>query len=135
MPGTPRQEGFIYLLHWQDRTGRVEHYVGWTTDLEARLKQHFSQCGGCPTTRGYRRQGMGGRLVRLWRGTMQGERFLQQSLLFPTDCPVCAGRAVRDVACEGWIDYEVISGSPDGPSCSTNALTSFGDSWIKLKKV
>ena len=106
MPGTRRQAGFIYLLHWQDRKGRVEHYVGWTTDLEGRLKQHFSQCGGCPTTRRYRRQGMGGRLVRLWEGTMQAERLLQQTLTFPPDCPVCSGRAVRDVACEGWVDAE-----------------------------
>jgi hypothetical protein len=104
MPGRLQREGFLYLLHWQDRTGRVEHYIGWTTDLEARLKQHFSQSGGCPTTRRYRREGMGGRLARLWKGTMQGERWLQQTLLFPTDCPVCAGTAVREVACEGWID-------------------------------
>ena len=106
MPGTRRQAGFIYLLHWQDRKGRVEHYIGWTTHLEGRLKQHFSDSGGCPTTRGYRRAGMGGRFVRLWEGTMQAERLLQQTLLFPKDCPLCSGRAVREVACEGWIDTE-----------------------------
>ena len=104
MPVTSRQEGFIYLLHWQDRTGRVQHYVGWTTRLETRLKQHFSPNGGCPTTRCYRRQGMGGRLVRLWQGTMREERYLQQSLRFPGDCPVCAGMSVREVACEGRVD-------------------------------
>lgn len=96
--------GFLYLLHWRDRSGRVEHYIGWTQNLEARMKAHSSASGGCPTTRRFRRTGMRGRLVRLWRGTTRGERRLQQTLTFPLDCPLCCGREVDTVPCEGYID-------------------------------
>src|SRR5438128_566262 len=104
--------GFIYLLHWRNREGRVEHYVGWTQDLEARLKAHCSDSGGCPTTRQYRQAGMRGVLVRLWRGNVWGERKLQQTLDFPDDCPVCCGRKAEPVACEGWVAAD---SSPPGP--------------------
>ncbi len=104
--------GFIYLLHWRGPGGRVEHYVGWTRNLEARLKCHFSDRGGCPTTRRYRRGGMRGRFVRLWRGTMWGERKLQQTLEFPRDCPVCRGERIEHVACEGWVEADA---APTGP--------------------
>jgi len=101
-------EGFIYLLHWRHRTGRVEHYIGWTRDLEARMRAHASGSGGCPTTRGYRRAGMRGRLVRLWRGTMSDERTLQQTLTFPLDCPICCGTDIDTVRCEGKIDTDTL---------------------------
>jgi hypothetical protein len=107
LPDSPSPpEGFIYLLHWYHRSGRVEHYIGWTQDLEARLKAHYSGSGGCPTTRRYRRASMRGKLVRLWRGTMWGERKLQQALSFPLDCPVCRGHSVETVPCEGRIEAE-----------------------------
>ncbi len=95
------REGFIYLLHWCSRNGSVEHYVGWTQDLEARLKAHYSDSGGCPTTRRHRRAGMRGTLVRLWRGTTVGERWLQQTLVFPVDCPICCSHEIETVRCEG----------------------------------
>src|SRR5687768_6901668 len=104
--------GFIYLLHWYDRKGRIEHYVGWTSVLEARLKAHYGDAGGCPTTRKYRRAGMRGRLVRLWRGTVWGERTLQQTLDFPEDCPLCRGEVMENIPCEGWIEADC---SPTGP--------------------
>lgn len=106
MPCNSQTEGFVYLLHWTHRSGRVEHYIGWTSDLEARLKCHYSGSGGCPTTRRFRRAGMRGRLVRLWRGTLSGERTLQQTLTFPADCPVCCGREIDTVRCEGRIPAE-----------------------------
>lgn len=104
--------GHIYLLHFQDRKGRVEHYVGWTRHLEARLYRHFSGSGGCPTTTRYRRQGLRGRMVRLWEGTQWGERLLQQTLEFPQDCPVCCGREIENVTCEGWLAVDT---APTGP--------------------
>lgn len=113
-------DGFIYLLHWRDRDGRVEHYVGWTQDLEARLKAHFSDSGGCPTTRRYRKAGMRGALARLWRGTIWGERLLQQTLEFPQNCPICCGGTVGPVACEGWIQADA---SPPGPLKPWNRCT------------
>ena len=97
----PLPDGFVYLLHWQHRSGRIEHYVGWTQDLETRLKAHSSGSGGCPTTRRYRRAGMRGRLVRLWSGTVRDERHLQQTLNFPLDCPICCGNPIDTVGCEG----------------------------------
>ena len=103
-PGSTLPEGFVYLLHWSHRTGRVEHYVGWSRDLEARMKAHASGSGGCPTTRRYRRAGMRGRLVRLWRGTMSDERTRHQTLTFPLDCPICCGLELDTVRCEGEID-------------------------------
>lgn len=106
-PGSERPDpldGFIYLLHWRHRSGRVEHYVGWTRNLEARLKAHYSGSGGCPTTRRFRRAGMRGRLVRLWRGTMWGERRMQQTLIFPVDCPICCDCEIETVRCEGRIE-------------------------------
>jgi len=104
VPERALSEGFIYLLHWSHRAGRIEHYIGWTQDLEARMKAHASGSGGCPTTRNYRRAAMRGRLVRLWRGTMVDERTLQHTLTFPVDCPICCGIEVETVRCEGKIN-------------------------------
>ena len=104
--------GHIYLLHFQDRKGRVEHYVGWTRALEPRLYRHFCGSGGCPTTARYRKQGMRGALVRLWEGTVWGERLLQQTLEFPQDCPVCCGAPLGDISCEGWVTTDT---PPTGP--------------------
>jgi hypothetical protein len=108
----PPKAGFIYLLHWYDRKGRVEHYIGWTRDLEARLKCHYGESGGCPTTKKYRRAGLRGKLARLWRGTVWGERKLQQTLDFPTDCPICRGELIENVPCEGWVKADT---PPTGP--------------------
>jgi putative endonuclease len=42
---------FVYMLGTRDKTG-ARTYVGWTLDIERRLKQHNGGKGGARSTRG-----------------------------------------------------------------------------------
>ena len=49
----PSMASFVYVLLSRNRDGRSTTYVGWTVDLERRLKEHNGTCGrGAKTTRG-----------------------------------------------------------------------------------
>ena len=86
--------GTVYLLHFDRPYGPngEQHYVGWTVDLERRLRQH---CTGDPTSKTTQRawsQGIGFTLARLWEpGTLTLERRIKRS--GPRSaCPFCRRR-------------------------------------------
>ena len=84
-------EGTVYLLHF-DRPfyGPMRHYVGFTQDLDQRLKGH-REGTGCVTTRRAFEQGIAFSLVRTWPGTRKLER--QIKACGPSNyCPLCPRR-------------------------------------------
>ena len=49
----PSMPSFVYVLISRNRDGRSTTYVGWTLDLERRLREHTATGGrGAKTTRG-----------------------------------------------------------------------------------
>ena len=84
----------VYLLHFSRPLHHARHYLGSTSDLDARLAQH--------------RAGRGARLLevviglgitfevtRTWDGDRQLERQLKRRKASPRLCPVCRGQVAR----------------------------------------
>jgi hypothetical protein len=86
--------GTVYLLHFErPYAGPSRHYLGWTTDLENRLRQHREGTGSVATRRAFE-QGIVFELVRTWLGDRGLERGLKAQGAQTNACPKC-GRADR----------------------------------------
>ncbi|MDQ6616059.1 MAG: endonuclease [Actinomycetota bacterium] len=89
-------QGTVYLLCFQDSYRHAHHYLGFTTDLDARLAAHAAGRGArlleVITT-----AGIGFTLVRTWQGTRSLERQLKNRHNSSRLCPICqaARRAGR----------------------------------------
>ena len=81
--------GTIYLLHFEKRLGRRRHYLGYTTNLEQRLKDHRLGRGGKTTAR-FRAAGIGFELAAQWAGSPDDERRLKTKNV-ASICPICRG--------------------------------------------
>jgi predicted GIY-YIG superfamily endonuclease len=84
----------VYLLHFSRPLHHARHYLGSTSNLDARLAEH--------------RAGRGARLVevviglgitfevtRTWNGGRDLERTLKRRKASPRLCPVCRGQVTR----------------------------------------
>jgi len=82
----------VYLLHF-DRpfNGPMQHYVGFTSDLDQRLESHRNGTA-CATTRRAFNQAIGFTLARTWwPGSRQMERHIKDC--GPVNyCPLCPRR-------------------------------------------
>lgn len=85
----------VYLLHFDrpiSHRHTAQHYLGWTTDLETRLKQHRQGTGArlCEVAKERR---INFRLARTWEGDRQRERDLKLQKNGRKLCPICRGNA------------------------------------------
>ncbi|MBZ5613401.1 MAG: hypothetical protein LAO23_05280 [Acidobacteriia bacterium] len=79
--------GTIYLLHFDQKIGRSQHYLGWTRNLDQRLDDHRTGRGGKTTAR-FRAAGIGFELAAQWSGSPDDEkRFKNRSLR--SLCSIC----------------------------------------------
>jgi hypothetical protein len=95
--------GTVYLLHFNrpignpdNPKGQARHYLGWTSDLPARVASHTSgvtPMPGCGTVARIvahvQREGIGFRLARTWVGNRALERQLKNRRNAPRLCPFC----------------------------------------------
>ncbi len=82
----------VYLLHFhRPFNGPMQHYVGFTDDLELRLEEHRNGTGS-PTTRRAYSQRIRFTLARTWSpGSRQLERHIKDC--GPANyCPLCPRR-------------------------------------------
>jgi len=82
-------EGTVYLLHF-DRpySGRMQHYVSFTHDLERGLEGHSQGAAGATTKLAFDK-GIGFTLARTWPGTPKLKRQIKDR--GPVNyCPICA---------------------------------------------
>lgn len=93
----PGQMGTCYLLHFDkaigdlgNPRGQAKHYLGWTVDLQERLKAHAGG-NGSRLMEVLAERGIGWRLVRTWSGPQSLERKLKRQHNGPRFCPVCNG--------------------------------------------
>lgn len=85
--------GTTYLLHFSRRYVRAQHYLGFTTRLDERIKQHL-RGRGSPLVRAVRRAGIQVSLARTWEQvTSKFERRGHQRNHASEWCPICAGPA------------------------------------------
>jgi len=93
--------GYIYLLHFVGEAAAFrhrpispkhtcQHYLGYTTDLAARLAAHRAGTGArlCEVAK---ERGIGFHLARVWRGDRHLERKLKNRKSSPRLCYCCNG--------------------------------------------
>lgn len=79
----------VYLIHFLTPiAGRASHYLGWTTDLPARLRVHASG-NGSRLMAEVSRLGIGWIVARTWPGNRHLERRLKRRKDAAGLCPVC----------------------------------------------
>lgn len=87
----------VYLLHFDQPISErhtCQHYLGWTTDLHARLAKHAAGSRrAARLTQVAKKRGIGWRLVRLWEGGRPLERRLKARKESPKFCPLCNPKA------------------------------------------
>jgi predicted GIY-YIG superfamily endonuclease len=86
---TPEPEvGTIYLLHFERPYHHARRYLGWTTNLTARLDAHTTGRGARLITV-ITHHGIGFTLARTWTGTRTRERRLKNQGGHTRHCPLC----------------------------------------------
>jgi hypothetical protein len=81
--------GTIYLLHFHEPvSGHARHYLGWASDLEARLEAHRAGYGA-RLMEVCRERGIDWHLARTWEGTRDRERAIKDRAEGPKLCPDC----------------------------------------------
>ncbi|MFM7424589.1 MAG: endonuclease [Elainella sp.] len=81
----------VYLLHFSERinpTRPTRHYLGWTDDLDTRIRQHRRGKGSrfCEVAR---ERGISFTLAEVWSGDRSLERQLKRQKNSPMFCPIC----------------------------------------------
>lgn len=82
------KSGTIYLIHFERKHHRAQHYIGFALDLSARLDQHRAGHGS-KLIAAINALGIGWAVVRTWKGDRNFERRLHDSHEGPRLCPIC----------------------------------------------
>lgn len=92
MTGRSEQDsGTLYLLHFSKRYKQAGHYLGFTTDLQARLAEH--EAGhGARLLQVAKAAGITWTLARTWQGDRRRERQLKNQGGASRRCPKCGVR-------------------------------------------
>ena len=95
----PGVDGTIYLLHFERPYRHARHYLGWTSDVPARLAEHAAG-RGARLVAVINAAGIGWTLARTWPGTRTRERALKNQGGASRRCPLCGvnPRAVKAAA-------------------------------------
>jgi predicted GIY-YIG superfamily endonuclease len=81
--------GTVYLIHLDEPYKHARHYLGWTTDLDARLQAH-QQGRGARLMEVVKAAGITWRLARTWPGSRDRERAIKNRHEAPRLCPECS---------------------------------------------
>lgn len=82
------QDGFIYLIHFDERYKHVGHYLGWTDDIDRRMQKHEDGYGGRLLNH-VLGLGIDVRVARIWTGDRNYERKLKNMGGASRICPIC----------------------------------------------
>lgn len=89
-----KPSGTVYLLHFDQPYKHARHYIGWTSDLDARLAEHRDG-HGARLMEVVRNAGIGFELACIWTGDRGRERQLKRMGGASRRCPKC-GVTPRD---------------------------------------
>ena len=78
----------LYLIHFSKKLAHAQHYVGATTNLDQRLRQHASG-QGAKILAACKAKGITWEVVRVWKGLWQIERKLKSLKNAAHYCPRC----------------------------------------------
>jgi predicted GIY-YIG superfamily endonuclease len=81
----------VYLLHFDELlSDHAGHYVGSTSNLDARLEEHRSG-NGARIMEVCKERGIGFQLARTWKGGRKLERLIKSGRRARLLCPICSG--------------------------------------------
>lgn len=78
----------VYLLHFSAPYKHCKHYLGYASDLEARLARH-RQGRGARLLEVITEAGLDFQVARTWNGGRRLERQLKRQKNSPRLCPIC----------------------------------------------
>jgi predicted GIY-YIG superfamily endonuclease len=88
---TTANAGTVYLLHFERPYKHARHYLGWASNLDARLAEHAAG-HGARLLAVIRAAGIGWTLARTWPGDRHRERQLKRQGGASRCCPLCGVR-------------------------------------------
>ena len=80
--------GTVYLLHFHQPYRHAQHYIGWTTNIKRRMRDHASG-RGARLLAVIKEAGITWELARMWPGTRARERQLKRRHGGARMCPLC----------------------------------------------
>lgn len=87
-------KGTVYLLHFTAPYKHARHYVGFTTDLDRRMLDHFHG-RGARLVEVIGGAGLGAMIARTFDGDRRLERRIKNQKQTPRLCPICNPRAMN----------------------------------------
>lgn len=81
-------QGIVYLIHFESKLHRAQHYLGWTVNLENRLHDHRTG-NGSHLMAAVVKAGINFSVVRTWKGARKKERALKNRKKARLFCPTC----------------------------------------------
>lgn len=99
-PGSGTEKGAvgtIYLVHFERPYQHARHYVGWSSQMERRHKDHANG-NGSKLLAAVRAAGIPWVIARTWQGTRTEERRIHSARANCRKCPICCGRMTWDQA-------------------------------------
>lgn len=88
------EPGVVYMLHFLRPHKHAQHYVGWTSDLPARIAAHSSG-QGARLVEVFRDEGIGFVVARTVRGDRRLERAIKNAGGSVRYCPLCSTRPLN----------------------------------------
>jgi predicted GIY-YIG superfamily endonuclease len=87
--------GTVYLLHFDRPYKHASHYIGFTTDLKARIESHRNGTGA-RLMEVVKAAGIGFHVAATWEGvTREKERRLKNGGGACRNCPTCKADAIK----------------------------------------
>lgn len=80
--------GTVYLVHFQKPYKHAAHYLGWTTDLDARIELH-RRSQGSRLLAVVNAAGIAWEVVRTWDADRNFERRVKNRGGLARECPAC----------------------------------------------
>lgn len=94
----------VYLIHFDEPYYHARHYLGYSADLEGRIRSHRLS-RGAKLLRAVNAAGIGWQVVRVWEGGYDLEQMLKAWHNAPRLCPICQQQAViESMNGQAWMD-------------------------------
>lgn len=100
--------GTIYLLHFDTPYKHAQHYLGWTSNLEARLERHRNGTGA-RLMEVIKEAGIGWELAETWTGDRNEERRLKNLGGHRRKCPICQEAERQERIAQGLPVVELVA--------------------------
>ena len=86
----------VYLLHFDQPLAHAKHYLGYTNNLERRIKEHRRGHSGSHIMRVLKQRGIGFVVARTWEGGTRADERRMKGRGKGRMCPICKAEKSRE---------------------------------------